>query len=94
MLGKLLSTSALHQECHTATPSLMFAQRVGSLRRREEGGTAGASRSKWTQPRKSMSFWSNQLIITVLVPELQCFRCQNLVLLPDIGPIKFCSYFF
>lgn len=65
-LGKLLSTSALHQECHTATPSLTFAQREGSLRRQEVGGTAGASRSKEPQPCKSMSFCSNQLYITVL----------------------------
>jgi hypothetical protein len=66
MPGKLLSTSALHQECHTATPSLMFAQREGSLRRQEEGGTAGASRSKQPQPCKSMSFCSYQLNIIVL----------------------------
>ena len=65
--GKLSSTSALHQECHTATPSHTFAQRGGSLRRQEEGGTAGASRSKWPQPCESMPFCSYQLNITVLV---------------------------
>jgi len=67
MPGKLSSTSALHQECHTATPSHTFAQRGGSLRRQEEGGTAGASRSKWPQPCESMPFCSYQLNITVLV---------------------------
>jgi len=67
MPGKLSSTSALHQECHTATPSHTFAQRGGSLRRQEEGGTAGASRSKCPQLCESMPFCSYQLNITVLV---------------------------
>jgi hypothetical protein len=56
MPGRLLSTLAPHLESHTATPSLMFAQREGNLRRLEEGGTAGASRSKWLISAKSL-FW-------------------------------------
>ena len=67
MLGKLWSTLALRLVCHTATQSLMCAPREGSLRRQEEGGTAGASRSKWPQPCESMPFCSYQLNITVLV---------------------------
>jgi len=73
MRGKLLSTLALRLESHTATPSLMFAQRDGNLRRREGGGTAGASRSKWRISAKFfMPYCSYQLNITVLVPELYC----------------------
>ena len=61
MRGKLLSTLALRLESHTATPSLMFAQRDGNLRRREGGGTAGASRSKWRISAKLMPYCSYQL---------------------------------
>jgi hypothetical protein len=74
MRGKLLSTLALRLESHTATPSLMFAQRDGNLRRREGGGTVGASRSKWRISAKffMLYYCSYQLNITVLVPELYC----------------------
>jgi hypothetical protein len=75
MLGKLSSTLALRLESRTATPSRTFAQREGNLRRREGGGTAGASRSKWQRPCENM---------TILCQiELHRFRCQNLACAAD-----------
>ena len=94
--GKLSSTSALHQECHTATPSHTFVQRGGSLRRQEEGGTAGASRSKCPQLCESMPFCSYQLNITVLVcldVRISCYYLiyrTNQILLLLFAPWDLC----
>jgi hypothetical protein len=92
-LGKLLSTLALLQVCHTATPNLMSAQREGNLRRQEEGGTAGASRFKLRQCCTLVSYCSYfQINMSVSMPD-QCLGVK--ILCHGISEtIKFCLFNF
>lgn len=74
MPGKLLGTLALLQVSHTATPSHMFAQRAGNLRRQEEGGTAGASRFKLKQ-------FCHPCVVSLLLLNHYSFGYQNYTVL-------------